>query len=576
MSEPSINIVDHLNWRDYEFYVDDTWKLRRNLTVELGLRYSLLYTPFNPSNQATSFEPFLYDPTKPASDACNGLWTVPGTDPCGASNAQFGTTFSKAADGPNKYLVNQNHHQFAPRLGVSWDPWGQGNWAFRVGVGQFFQRERVSGPYYSITNNAPFVINANANKSIDSPTPAALSGSASPSGGRDADSNTPNSWQWNAVVEHSFAKDTVLELGYIGNRGIHLTSVYDINAIPSSATSNCTVGTTKYGVQPNRTCAAFLGTSGDPTIDINHKRLYSNFGTLGYWTHQGDSNYHALQVLFKTQYKRSQLTTSYTWSHSIANVGLDDSSGLDQNSFTDPANPSLNRGNSTINRPQIFAANFTYFLPDLKDKAAIERTVLGGWELSSIVNVADGNSYTLFQNGIGEDTTKTIGKASGGLNSIIGSGFGNNVRPSLTGQSCTEGRSGNQIYNVNTFTLIGNQIGTYPSNLEPNGQCRGAGLANWDFSLDKNFKLSERFKLQFRMDFFDFLNHPNFRTDSGTFGNPIGNVNCGPANAQGMYAVCSPTNNIITAQTPSVNWGKSNQTVGNAGREIQYSLHLTF
>jgi hypothetical protein len=291
---------------------------------------------------------------------------------------------------------------------------------------------------------------------------------------------------------------------------------------------------------------------------------------------------------------RSQFTGSYTWSHSIANVGLDDSSGLDQNSFTDPANPSLNRGNSTINRPHIFAANFTYYLPDLKDKSAVERGVLGGWELSSIVNVASGNSNTLFQNGVGEDTTKTIlipdtanpGKfvhASGGLNNIVGTGFGNNIRPSLTGQSCTEGRSGNQIYNVNTFTLIGNQIGSYSPNLEPNGQCRGASLANWDFSLDKNFKLSERFKLQFRVDFFDFLNHPNFRTDSGAFGNPIGTVNCGaqvpdpnaPAGTM-AYQACSPTNNIISAETRSVNWGKSNQTVGNAGREIQYSLHLTF
>ena len=118
--------------------------------------------------------------------------------------------------------------------------------------------------------------------------------------------------------------------------------------------------------------------------------------------------------------------------------------------------------------------------------------------------------------------------------------------------------------------MVGYPIGTFPSNIEPIGFCRGASLKNADFSVDKNWKLSERFKLQFRLDFFDVFNHPNFRTDSGSVsGSPIGTVNCGAAD-------CSPANNIITGETKSVNWGQSNQTVGNAGREIQYGLHLTF
>jgi Carboxypeptidase regulatory-like domain/TonB-dependent Receptor Plug Domain len=594
MSEPSVNLTDHLQWRDWEFYADDTWKVRRNLTVELGLRYSLLYTPFNPSDQATSFQPFLYDPTKPASDACNGIWTVPGTDPCGNANSKFGTSFSTAANGPNKYLVNQNHHQFAPRIGIAWDPWSDGNWAFRVGVGQFFQRERVSGPYYSITNNAPFVINANAGKTLDAPTPATLSGSASPSGGRSPDSNTPNAWQWNASVEHSFAKDTVLQVGYVGNRGIHLTSNYDINGVLPGATAPCSVKGTNYGVQPSWTCAAFLDTNS--AQNINSLRPFNNFGQLGYWTHQGDSYYHALQTLFKTRYKRSQLTAAYTWSHSIANVGLDDSNGgISNYSFIPGVSPGFLRGNSAINRPHIFTANFTYYLPELRDKAAIERVVLGGWEMSSIINVASGNSYTVNQGGISENGNNTIlipdtsnpGQfvhASSGLQALIGTGFNNNGRPGVSGSACDAGRSGNQIYNPSAFSVVGNQIGTLGSNFEGTGFCRGASLANWDFSVDKNFKLSERFKLQFRLDFFDILNHPNFRTDSGTFGSPINNVNCGAlvpdtnSTTPGAmaYQPCSPTNNVITSQSYNTKWGQSNQTVGNAGREIQYSLHLTF
>jgi len=576
-SEPSVNIVDHLRWRDYEFYADDTWKVRRNLTLELGLRYSLLYTPFSPTNEATSFEPWLYDPTKPNTDACNGIWTVPGTDPCGAANKEFGTNFSTAASGPNKYLVNQNHHQFAPRIGVSWDPWGEGNWAFRVGVGQFFQRERVSGPYYSITNNAPFVINASASKTLDAPTPATLSGSASPSGGRSPDSMTPNSWQWNASIEHSFTKDTVLQVGYVGNAGIHLTSNYDVNQVSSTAMVNCGVGEPTPVSVLAWDCAAFLNANSTP--NVNTLRPYSNFGQLGYWTHEGHASYNALQVLFKSQYKRSQLTAAYTWSHSIANVLLDNSDGgVGVSSFTDITRPGLDRGNSAINRPQIFVANFTYFLPDLNQSNALTRGVLGGWELSSIITDATGNSQTMYEGGISENLGLVAGGAGNGLGSQIGNGgLFNMLRPLTTGQSCDSGRSGFELYNPKAFTEIGQVIGQYMPNTESRGYCHGPSLNNVDFSVDKNWKLSERFKLQFRLDFFDLFNHPNFVGNTGS-NTPIqgGSINCGPANGAGLYQACSPTNNVITNQSYVNTFGQASQTTTKAGRELQYTLKLTF
>ncbi|HVZ18668.1 MAG TPA: hypothetical protein VG897_16220, partial [Terriglobales bacterium] len=558
---------------------DDTWKIRRNVTLELGLRWSLLYTPFNPDNQATSFEPWLYDPSKPNTDACNGLWTVPGTDPCGAANAQFGTNFSKAADAPNKYLVNQNHHQFAPRIGIAWDPWGDGNWAIRLGVGQFFQRERVSGPYYSITNNAPFVINASATKALGDPTPASLSGSASPSGGRSPDSLSPNSWQWNFSVEHSFAKDTVLQIGYVGNVGEHLTSNYDINQVSSTATGNCTYGGVDYGTQPLATCAAFLNANSTP--NVNTLRPYSNFGQLAYWTHQGHASYNALQVLFKSRYKRSQVTGSYTWSHSIANVLLDNSDGgVGISSFTDITRPYLDRGNSAINRPNIFVANFTYFLPDLNNSNGAVRAVLGGWETAAIVSEMNGNSQTMPQAGISENGANLVAGAVNGsaLAAQIGTGgLYNMLRPLVTGQSCTAGRNGENLYNAQAFTMIGQVIGQYMSNSEPHGYCEGPGINNIDFSVDKNWKLTERLHMQFRMDFFNLFNHANFVGNTGS-NTPIGGatINCGPADNNGKYQPCSPINNVITNQSYVNNFGQAAQTNTRSGRELQYTLKFTF
>jgi hypothetical protein len=308
-------------------------------------------------------------------------------------------------------------------------------------------------------------------------------------------------------------------------------------------------------------------------------RPYSNFGQLGYWTHQGHSSYNALQVLFKSQYKRSQLTAAYTWSHSIANVLLDNSDGgVGVSSFTDAAHPNLDRGNSAINRPQIFVANFTYFLPDLNGKGTFTRATLGGWELSSIITDAYGNSQTMYQGGISENSGNLVAGSTSTLGSQVGNGgLFNMLRPLVTGQSCTAGRNGDQLYNSAAFTMIGYVIGTLPGNVEPRGYCRGPALNNIDLSIDKNWKLSERFKLQFRMDLFDLFNHANFIGNTGS-NTPIngGSINCGPANGAGLYQACSPTNNVITNQSYVNNFGVATQTATKAGRELQYTLKLTF
>ncbi len=90
LGESSTDVYINMRWRDYEFYFGDSWKVNRKLTVDYGFRYSLLFTPYVPTGNATNFQPSLYDPNKPATDACNGLWVVPGKDPCGKANAIFG------------------------------------------------------------------------------------------------------------------------------------------------------------------------------------------------------------------------------------------------------------------------------------------------------------------------------------------------------------------------------------------------------------------------------------------------------------------------------------------------------
>ena len=561
LTETSTNVRAQLRWHDPAFYVADTWKVTPRLTLDLGVRWSFLYAPYQPNNQLTNFQPGLYNPALSPRDACNGLWVVAGTDPCGAANAQFGTNFSSGSPGPGRALVNNNNHQIAPRLGVAWDPWGDGNTAIRVGVGEFFQRERVSR--YTLVANAPFAVTATYDRALGGGA-AVVAPGAAPAGGIDPTDTLPVSWQWNFSIQRSLARDTTLELGYVGNHAYHQTSSFDLNQINSQ----------------NWLASSFLSNS-----DAQKAGFYAfnNYDTaLTWWTHQGDATYNALQVLFKTQYKRSQLTAAYTWSHSIANVILDDSSGgLGYQSFTLPTDPGLDRGNSAVNRPQIFTANFNYFLPDLTQANKFVRGAFGSWELGLITTEASGNSNTAYQGTLTEDAALRTGAAFGdGLQALFNSSNTRGMqRPLIVpGQTCGI-TDGDQVFNPSAFTLVGYQIGTIPANTEPRGYCSGPSLLNTDVSIDKNFKITERVRMQFRMDFFNIFNHANFRGDqiNATGGGTMfSSVNCGPANGAGLYAPCSPTNNVISRDSLATGAGQATSVVGNAGREIQYGLHVTF
>ncbi len=542
LSETSTNIRAQLRWKDIEFYAGDTWKISPRITLNYGARYSLLRNPTQPDNKLTSFQPQLYDPSKPASDACNGLWVAPGTDPCGAANKQFGTNFSHGVNGPNNALVNNNNHLIAPRVGIAWDVTGSGKTSLRAGVGQFFQRERVSR--YTLVANAPFAVTAsNFMRPLGGATPSNLgAGSASPSGGMDPRAILPNSIQWNLTVEQEIVHNTVFQLSYVGNRGMHLTSSYDINPIASNQVANAT----------------FL--SGGAT---NSLRRFPNYGALAYWSHNGDSNYHALQTLFRTQVGKFKMQAAYTWSHAIADVLTDDSSGgTGAQSFTDFRNPRLDRGNAATNRPDIFVANGTYFLSKLAGHSMLTQSTLGGWEVTGITSADSGNSFTVYQGGV---------NGTGNVNSLAQTGLTGNQRPLVTsGQSCTSnGRKGDQIYNPTGFTLVGYHLGTIDPAMAPRGACSGPRLVSTDASLDKNWRVKDRVTVQFRVDFFDLLNHANFRADQGNFNSPIQSVLCG-------NNPCSVTNNVITSEVRANSFGRANGLVGNAGRQIQYGLHVEF
>jgi len=510
---------------------------------------------------------------------------VPGTTPCQNANAFLAGLgvnlgLSSGSPGPNSALVQQNNHAIAPRVGIAWDVRGDGKTAVRIGAGEFFQREAV-GPAERMANNAPFVLGINTNRSMDAITPLS-SASVSPSANRATGGNIPLAWQWNLSVEQEVARNTTLQVGYVGNVGNHLTSMYDANAVPS---------------------ASFLDGAFQSGNAQNALRPAYNFGMIGGFNRGGHASYNSLQALFRMQTGNfSTFQAAYSWSHSVGNVELNNSSGsVNQQAITDRENPGLDKGNTNINRPNIFVANWVAFLPKLEGQNQWVRQILGSWEANSIFSMAQGSSFSVFSSGASgactweaADGTCMPGYSSS-LSALVGTGYTNNQRALVTQVPCDQGKNGPNLVTWQHFSLAGYALGTFPSNLARRGACFGAPNTNFDGQLAKNWVIKEKYRIKFSMDFFDLFNHPNFNSanleGSGfTSGSPLlcGGAQQAVPGGGPSGLPCSPTNNIVTGSasgSPTAPSSKLNTPSGfasansqnlNAGRVLQYTFRFTF
>jgi hypothetical protein len=351
-------------------------------------------------------------------------------------------------------------------------------------------------------NTVPFSIGASVIRPLDTPV-SLLGASTSPSGGRSPRGIAPNTWQWNVSVEQQLARNTALQVGYVGNVGIHQTSTYDINQMPESgfltgsllpsggSTATFTLGPAGPQGAGNTCLAGGVLNSPNPGCNypvqrINTLRPANNFGAINYFSRDGHSSYHSLQVQFRSKLSNfSTFNAAYTWSHTIADIEEDATNGgASQGSFTDIQNVRADRGNATINRPHIFVFNEVFFLPKLDHNGELLRQTAGGWEFNTIFTAESGNSITAYQNGIGENGTlvdpsvNPLVSSNNGvptaciLSSLTGTGYNNNNRPNIVpGTSCTSGVSGFEVFNPKAFTLNGFQLGSIGN--EPRGYCHG-------------------------------------------------------------------------------------------------------
>lgn len=559
-SETNTMPVGQNRYKNVEGYIGDTWKARSNLTLEIGARYSLFLEPYDKRNFISSFSPSAYNAARPATDPCNGLVVPKGTNPCaGIAGASTPQQFS------NRSLRKNSYINLAPRLGVAWDVFGDGKTAIRGGFGQFYLRERTSPVFAALTTNSPFAKSIGGERTLDGSAYANLSAASngSPKFGFSPEAATPYSLQFNFSVGRQLWNETVLEVGYVGNRARQQLTHSDVNQVSAA----------------NRKAAAFAANANA----VNAFRPYSNYGSIYQFERNGRADYDSLQVLFRTRFtKNSQLQAAYTYSKSQSDFGLNDSSGSSSAfAVLDRTNRSADFAESDINRPHIFVANMIYNLPAFKGKNAFVRTMLGGWEIATIVQVSSGTSLTPNLNATSIQGDGLPQAFQAGITGL-GTGVANQRPIRVESEPCYLSDTRGSFFNAKAWTLVGYKIGeTTPRKTT----CLGPPTKNVDLSFYKNFSpswltgsfLGEGARLQIRFEMFNAFNTVQYRGDSLGITYYNGAVQCG-ANP------CSITNNTITAVRQANNTWGPNAATQNFGvaqrtkgaREIQYAFKLYF
>lgn len=502
-----------------EGFVQDEFRIRSNLTLNYGVRYTHYGQPFDSANQNTSFLPSAYNPA-----AAPGLTAVQNDDgtvsvvlsPGSNSNSLNGLIVSSA----NKSVINlgaaaspfsravaqQNNLDFAPRLGFAWDPFKNGKTAIRGGYGLFFDSPAIGFVENNLFNNPPFVHNITiTNTSLNLPGAGTLSTTASPIVLKGVSSNykLPYTQSFSLDAQRELSRGVILDVGYYGNVGTHLIGIEDVN-------------------QPKPGAALRLAQSlipGTTQIDqsnfqlVDMVRPFAGYGPINLVSTIYTSNYNSVQASLQKRFGSGSIVAlNYTYSHALTTAGNDTSSPQDN------LNIRAEYGPADFDRRHIFTGSYVYQLPWRQDQKGFAGHLLGGWEISGIVTFNSGLPLTALGSLSGVDSAG-LGLLDPNVQ-VDNNFFASSQRPDqISNPNRGAPHKAGQWFNTTAFAdpaigSVGNAA---------RGTIKGPGIERWDMSLFKTVKIREKSNFQLRIEGFNILNHTNFQNidtsvASSTFG----------------------------------------------------------
>jgi len=533
----------------FGLYLQDDWRWKPNLTLNLGLRYEMSTVPSETSGKIANLRNIT-----DALPVC-------------------GTLRAGGCTGTGPFFNNPTLHNFEPRFGFAWDPFRNGKTAVRGGIGLF---DVLPLPYQFVlmtTQSAPFF----SYTSVNSPGPGTFF-----SGLTSFPDNTLRSTyvahakrdyvaQWNFNIQQQITPSLAGMVAYVGSRGIHQPFKVDEAdlVIPTK---------TPYGyLWPQVDINGNLTTgpnAGNPPSTIN-----PNYGSIRALFYEGHSYYNALEAQLSKRLRRGfQMQGVFTWAKSMDTSSASVAGDTFGNSISSLHwfDMRLSRGLSDFNVDKTLVVNGTWELGTPKSLSAPSQWALGGWELGLIFTASGGVPFTPTF-GTGSDPQGSLSSddwafpnrlGGSGCNSLTNPGNPNNyiktncfAVPTWPGDvnswaaNCTQFPPSAQSASGPPVAAIFPQCFNLRGNSGRNILI-GPGVTSLDFSLFKNNyikRISERFNLQFRAEIFNILNHPNFAP-------PVQGVNTDIFDGTGAP---NPAAGLLTRTTTTA-------------REIQFALKIIF